>query len=105
MTERKAKITLDQARAIALQILDETGEPGQMVIDPSIIEEHEFGWLFTPRTPEFLKTGDPKYNVPGVGRLAIDKFTGEATFLPTFMPPERALARFLEDWRKAQEAE
>ena len=101
--EGKHSITLDQAQQLAFRALNETGEPGQMVIDPNKIEEHDFGWLFTPRTPEFLETGDPKYNIPGVGRLVIDRYTGEATFLPTFMPPETALEQFIEKWEASQE--
>jgi hypothetical protein len=102
MNVSRRSITLREAQRIAQRILDETGPPGEMVIDHSQTLEYEFGWLFKPETAKFLKSGNIGDQIPGVGRIAVDRQTREAEFLPTNMPPERALELYIEEWAGKQ---
>ena len=98
MADRRGHISKAEARESALKALDETGEPGQMAILDAETVEYEFGWVFRARAAKAIETGDPKYDVPGVGGIAVDRDTGKASFLPTFMPPARAILAHNEEW-------
>ena len=91
-----SEITLQQAEAIAQRELDAIGTPGEMAIDRKRTRTLEFGWLFRAETRRFLETGDSRHRIPGVGPLVIERRSGEASFLPTAVPPDRALQMYLE---------
>ena len=91
-----SEITLQQAEVIAQRELDAIGTPGEMVIDRARTKTLEFGWLFRAETRRFLETGDPRHRIPGVGALVVERDSGEASFLPTAVPPDRALEMYLE---------
>ena len=99
MTDGAGPVTRAAAREGALAALEATGEPGQMTIVDAETVEYEFGWVFRPHTLKFLETGDPAHEIPGVGGIAVDRDTGKVTFLPTYMPPDRAIFQHNEAWR------
>lgn len=91
------ELTLQKAEEIAQREIDAIGTPGEMIVDRKRTQTRDFGWLFRAETRRFLETGDPRHRIPGVGILAVERSSGDATFLPTAMPPDKAIELFLKD--------
>ena len=102
MSNQSKPITLQEAQILAQKALDQIGTPGEMVVDSSKTLEHDFGWFFKADTVKYLESGDPKYRIPGVGLIAVDRNSRHTQFLPTFMPPERAMEEYIERWKEKQ---
>ena len=102
MSGQGRPVTRAEARELALAALEATGEPGQMTVADAETVEYQFGWVFRPHTRKFLETGDPAHEIPGVGGIAVDRDTGKVSFLPTYMPPDRAIFLHNEAWQEGR---
>jgi hypothetical protein len=95
------KITIEQARAIASENLNED-HSSEIVLVPGKERQYPFGWVFFGAPKKFLETGDLKYEVPGLGPLAVE-FDGSVHPLTTSGSPDSVVAAYLQSWRARQE--
>jgi len=94
-------INASEARRLAVQLLS-ANDDGAMRIDDRQTTERDFGWVFIAESDAYLRTGDPKEQIPGVGPIVVARDRGDAAFVPTNRPPEVGIEKFASEWRARQ---
>ena len=98
-----APMTAESALQIARQKVAElSGADGELLLEESKTQEHEFGWVFFWTTKKYLETGDPQFLVPGNGPLVVNREDGSTHLLSTSVPPARAIAEYEDRWRRTK---
>jgi hypothetical protein len=100
----KEAITKERALGIARKALSELKPGTEFVIHEDRTVEKEFGWAFIFSPRKFLESGDPKTLVPGAGPLVVERLGGGTQFLPTSVPPDKAVEEYERRWREARKA-
>jgi hypothetical protein len=106
MTRFEAPKTIgkDQAEKIAKKVIDENAGEHDFVIMKDKTVERAFGWVFFYTTRKYLETHDPQYLVPGAAPLVVLREDGSTEFLPTSIPPTRAIELFQKRWEQRKSA-
>jgi hypothetical protein len=106
MTRFEAPKTLDkdQAEKIAKKVIDENSGGHDFLIMKDKTVERAFGWVFFYATRKYLETRDPQYLVPGAAPLVVLREDGSTEFLPTSIPPMRAIDLFQKRWEERKSA-
>lgn len=87
-------LTRESAKVIAEQVLAKEQPKHEWMIVDHLTVEKEFGWVFDYTTKQYWKTKNPKFIVPGNGPLIIDRKSGAHLFLPTAIPPAKAIEEY-----------
>jgi hypothetical protein len=92
-------ISKDQALVIAQMVLAEDTTHDLLVLKEKTIER-PFGWVFFYVTREYEKTQDKKYLLPGTAPLVVLRANGHTDYLPTSIPPSRAIEIYEKRWEE-----
>lgn len=96
----KHTMTKQQAKEIAVKAISNL-KPGTefVVLDDKTVEK-DFGWVFFYSPTKYLETKDPKYLTPGNSPIIVDRADGATHFLPTSVPPPRAIEIYEQHWHE-----
>ena len=97
-------ISKDQALTIAQKVLAEDTTHDLVILKDKTVER-PFGWVFFYTTREYEKTGDKKYLLPGTAPLVVLRANGATEYLPTSIPPSRAIEIYEKRWEAVQRGE
>ncbi len=101
---RDTPLTKEQAQTIALKAMADLKSGNELVIQEEKTIEREFGWVFFATTRKYLETNDPKYLMPGIGPLVVNRVDGSAQFLSTSVHPRSAIDEYERRWKESQKA-
>src|SRR6267154_429592 len=87
-------LTKEQSFEIAKKTLASLPHGDEYAIIEDDTIERPFGWVFRYDTKKYLETKDPKYIRPGNGPLVVERVGGTTAFLPTSLPPRKAIEEF-----------
>ncbi len=90
-----------RALEIARKSLSELKPGTEFVIQEDKTVEKDFGWVFLYTTRKYLETKDPRTLIPGAGPLVVERAGGTTQYLPTSLPPDKAIEEFDKRWREA----
>jgi hypothetical protein len=93
-------LTRDQATARARRALADLHASHELVLQDDLTVERPFGWVFFPIAKRYLETKNKGDLVPGIGPIAVDRATGEATFIATSVSPNHAIDEYERQWRE-----
>ncbi|MCW2317647.1 YrhB domain-containing protein [Rhodoblastus acidophilus] len=96
------KITINQARLLALEYLTRAGENADILLIPGKEREYPFGWIFFGASRKYVETGDFRYQIPGLGPLAVE-FDGSVHSLSTSGSPDAVIEAYSQRWRERHE--
>ncbi|PPQ33629.1 hypothetical protein CCR94_01055 [Rhodoblastus sphagnicola] len=96
------KITIDEARSEAMIFLSKVERDTDFIVIPGKEREYPFGWVFFGASRKYWKTGELKYEVPGLGPLVVE-FDGSVHPLTTSGTPDAVIADYLHSWQARQE--
>jgi hypothetical protein len=91
---------INKARAteIARQAVSHLSTDHELVIMDDKTVERPFGWVFFYTTRKYLETHDRQYLLPGTAPLVVNREDGSTEYLPTSMPPARAIEHYEKTW-------
>jgi hypothetical protein len=95
---------ITKARAIEIArkvVARDAGEHALVIIEDKTVER-PFGWVFFYTTRQYVKTGDPKYLIPGSAPLVVHRADGATEYLATSIPPARAIEIYEKRWFQKQ---
>jgi hypothetical protein len=95
-------VSKGQALQLARQAYSEIKTDAEIVILEDLTVEKDFGWVFFASPRKYLETKEPRYLVPGLGPLVVERTNGQTHFLATSVPPERAVEEFERRWRASR---
>ena len=102
---RDTPLTKERAETIALKAIADLKSGNELVIQEEKTIEREFGWVFFATTRKYLETNDPKYLMPGIGPLVVNRVDGSAQFLSTSVHPASAIDEYERRWKESQKRE
>lgn len=88
----------EQAERIAGKTFASISGGHDLVMMKDKTVERPFGWVFFATTRKYLETHDPRYLVPGMAPLVVLREDGSTEFLPTSLPPARAIELYEKRW-------
>lgn len=92
-------ISKNQALAIAQKLIAEDTTHDLVILKDKTVER-PFGWVFFYVTRQFAETGDKKYLLPGTAPLVVLRQNGATEYLPTSIPPSRAIEIYEKRWEE-----
>ncbi|HXN50546.1 MAG TPA: YrhB domain-containing protein [Candidatus Acidoferrum sp.] len=95
-------LSKERATEIARKTIDDLKATNPLVILEDKTLEKDFGWVFFYTTKKYQETRDKKYLMPGNSPLIVDRFDGSTHFLPSSLPPGRAVEEYQKAWRSKQ---
>ena len=90
-------VSKDQALAIAQKVLAEDKIHDLVILKDKTVER-PFGWVFFYVTRRYAETGDKQYLLPGTAPLVVLRADGATEYLPTSIPPDRAIEIYEKRW-------
>jgi len=84
-------MNIDEAQDIAMRTLVEYTEKDKYMILGDRTKEFDIGWTFFAERKEFIETGNPLLQGPGVGWIFVDRETGAAELLSSAISTERSV--------------
>ena len=90
-------VSKDQALAIAQKVLAEDKTHDLVILKDKTVER-PFGWVFFYTTRQYAETGDKQYLLPGTAPLVVLRADGATDYLPTSIPPNRAIEIYENRW-------
>lgn len=90
-------VSKDQALAIAQKVLAEDKTHDLVILKDKTVER-PFGWVFFYTTRQYAETGDKQYLLPGTAPLVVLRADGATEYLPTSIPPNRAIEIYEKRW-------
>jgi|GEM_PF-1305247 len=93
-------ISKDQAFAIAQKLLAEDTAHDLVILKDKTVER-PFGWVFFYVTRQYAETGDKKHLLPGTAPLVVLRRNGATEYLPTSIPPARAIEIYEKRWEES----
>jgi immunity protein 35 of polymorphic toxin system len=95
---RAAAVDREGAMAIARKTLAGLKRNVELVVVEEKTLEKEFGWVFFSTTRRQAESGEVAAVIPGLGPLVVHRADGTTRFLPTSVPPDRAIAEYERQW-------
>jgi hypothetical protein len=94
-----ANVSKDQALSIAQNVLAEDTTHDLVILKDRTVER-PFGWVFFYAPRRYAETGDKQYLLPGTAPLVVLRASGATEYLPTSIPPSRAIEIFEKRWEE-----
>ncbi len=94
----------EQAERIAEKTFASVAGGHDLVMMKDRTVNRPFGWVFFATTRKYLETHDPQYLVPGMAPLVVLREDGSTEFLPTSLPPARAIELYEKRWEENRSA-
>lgn len=94
-----ANVSKDQALVIAQKVLAEDTTHDLVILKDKTVER-PFGWVFFYALRQYAETGDKQYILPGTAPLVVLRANGSTEYLPTSIPPSRAIEIFEKRWEE-----
>jgi hypothetical protein len=95
-------VSKEQSLQLARQCYSEIDTDAEIVILEDLTEEKDFGWVFFASPRRYLETKEPRFLIPGLGPLVVERTSGQTHFLATSVAPERAVEEYERRWRASQ---
>ncbi len=92
-------ISKDQALTIAQKLIAEDTAHDLVILKDKTVER-PFGWVFFYVTRQYAETGDKNYLLPGTAPLVVLRASGATEYLPTSIPPSRAIEIYEKRWEE-----